>query len=319
MGLLQRFLRDPTAIEALEREINELETRRGLLDRQRAAADRNLAEAIETRRTKLPEADADQLGAGAVKSIVGRLRDEADAVLDAQTSIERKLGDARARLAAERDKQARATEGELRTNQITKARDLAMGFSTIGADLAGAMDLLASTCPEAAAAAVNVRHVTQQLSLGVEAGLAGTTLYVERVGGGEEPIRTEPAALPAAPPPAKVARQTIVCLRASKWTEADGEVVTTGRMTQASVPTPIARRALDLGNAIGVDSREYQKLRETEGLDYAWQREADCAWIDQPRVLTLPEPHVAEPPRHSEFVPPGRGGTIGTATATRVR
>jgi hypothetical protein len=315
MGLLQRFLRDPTALETLQREVDELETRRGLIDRQRAVADRNLSEAIETRRTRLVEADADALGTGAAKGIVIRLRDEVSACDDALAVVGERLADARARLAAERDKQGRAAEGAHRTAQVENAKALLPKFVSMAEELASAMELLAPCAIEAGAVADNIRTlVNQHLVIAVEVGLAGASAYVERVVDGTEPIRTAPVALPPAPTPAKVARQSVVVLQASKWIEND-EVVTTGRLTQAHVSVPLAERAVAIGNAIPVDSFEYRRLREIECGDFAWQDPKNCQWLDQTKPAPKPpEPHATTPLQHSLA-----GARTGIATAVPLR
>jgi hypothetical protein len=288
VGLLRRIT-GGTVIDDLEREISQLETRRSLLDKQRAAAAQRLNEAVADRRARLVEADADQLGPGTAKAVIGRLRDEADAHDDALAVVGERLSDARTRLAAERDRQARQAEGELRSNEIARARSLAAEFSMIGADLGNALQSLAPVAPEVAAAAGNVRHMVQQLALGVEWGLTSASAYIERIVGGEEPIRTAPAVPPPAPAPAKVERRSVVVLQASKWQEPSGEVVTAGRLTQAHVPLLIAQRALDIGNAIPVDSLEYRRLRDgrllsardPSGHERAWW----CQSVDVGRVI----------------------------------
>ena len=74
---------------------------------------------------------------------------------------------------------------------------------------------------------------------------------------------------------------------------------------EAFVPAPIAQRALDLGNAVTVDSPTYRRLRESECGDFAWQPESGCAWLDQPRPTPKPaEVRASEPPIHSSVMPP---------------
>jgi hypothetical protein len=45
-------------------------------------------------------------------------------------------------------------------------------------------------------------------------------------------------------------RRTVVPLQPSKWTEPDGTIVTTGRLSEAHVPVLVTQRAVALGNAV---------------------------------------------------------------------
>jgi hypothetical protein len=59
-----------------------------------------------------------------------------------------------------------------------------------------------------------------------------------------------------------------------------------------------------------VDSFEYQRLREIECGDFAFQREADCIWLDRPKP-----PPVAAAPRATRPLVHSGLARVGVATA----
>jgi hypothetical protein len=303
MGLLARFL-PSSLVEALECEIDGLKTRRQALLGQRQAAEAALAKSRAERRARLLESDLDALGNDRekLKSIVPRLADELESVCDAIGVVEGKLAECEARLSAEREARARETERALRQEQLDAARAVTAEFKEAAARAVDVLAALSSVGPACAAARANLQYVVGELEKGFECAFVETTSYLATVVSGSTEIKVEPVAPQAlpAPPPAKVERRTVVCLRPSKWQEPDGEIVTTGRLTQASVPLLVAQRALDLGHAIDVDSLEYQKLREIECGDFAWQDPKNCQWLDEPRPAPKPpESHATVPLQHS--------------------
>jgi hypothetical protein len=69
------------------------------------------------------------------------------------------------------------------------------------------------------------------------------------------------------------------------------------------------------------NSREHLRLREIEGVDYAYQHESGCQWLDEPKPAPAPpQIHVAEPAIHSGIagVRSAYAGAamVGTARAT---
>ena len=88
------------AIEQPESELESLRSRKATLQSRLAAAERDLARALNDRRHRLLEADLDATGGQPVKNMIGRLRDERDACFDALASVNLKIKDVQERLHA---------------------------------------------------------------------------------------------------------------------------------------------------------------------------------------------------------------------------
>jgi hypothetical protein len=182
--------------------------------------------------------------------------------------------------------------------------------------LVDALAPLTSVGIMSAAAHVNLQFLTSELGKGIDAAFDEVTQYVAQVAAGSTEIRTEAPAPPPAPPAPTVERLSIIALRPSKWMDVDG-IRTVGRLCQCDPPTAVARRALELRNAVAVDSAEYRKLREVECADFAYQHESGCHWLDRPRPAPQPlEVHATTPLVHSAL--PGQP-RVGTAVATPLR
>jgi hypothetical protein len=320
------FLKRSTPIGEIEKERDQLLTRKRLLLAQKGTADAALQKALADRRQTMIESDMDAGTQDKARALTIRLRDESEALDDALAAVDAKLANAEGRLLAERERTARDRERELRMNQIAAARDVLDEFRAVSSRLVERLSPLASIGALSAAARVNTEYLTGELAKGIQAAFDEARFYVEGVVGGAAEIRTEAPTPPEPPPSPAIERRSVVCLRPSKWREPDGEIRTTGRLTEAHVPVSIAQRALDLGSAILPNSREHLRLREIDGVDYAFQPEAGCQWLDQPRQPPAqPEIHVAAPSVHSGIAGPsvayeGAGAPIvGTATAHRAR
>jgi hypothetical protein len=82
------------------------------------------------------------------------------------------------------------------------------------------------------------------------------------------------------PPPAP--RRSVFLLENSRWCE-DGKVRTAGKRLEVDLPLPIAKRALELGHALEVNSELAQRLRATLPRSYARMPEDLCVDIEQPK------------------------------------
>src|SRR5215831_13294286 len=79
-----------------EREVADLRKRRGLLTDRLAAAERDLAKALDARRRALLESDLSEPAAEPI--MIGRLRDEKDALVDALAQLDAKIAETEQRI-----------------------------------------------------------------------------------------------------------------------------------------------------------------------------------------------------------------------------
>jgi hypothetical protein len=312
MGL---FRGAKTGVGDLERELDQLRTRRKALLSQQQTAAAALQRAREDRRTRLLESD-DLDAAGAdrekVKGLVLRLADELDAVADALATVDAKLAEAEGKLAAERDRAKRDAEaGRCRTELDTvrtELSELRAKFATM-ADAMRAVDRV----PAMLAARENLERLGAQLLVGIGLGLADGESYIQQMLAEHAPIRVEPVAPVVPAPQPTVERKAVFLRHAGRWREADGEVITAGKHCTVSPPIAIALAAIEHGHAVDPESRVAQELRRLQDPDFAWQPPGSC------RDISIAEPaevmHATEPLRHTGLP----GGRTGTAVATPVR
>jgi hypothetical protein len=254
--------------------------RRAALESQRIAAERRLDEAVTERRTQLLESDLDN--GQPVKNIVGRLRDERDAIADALASIDLKLSQVEERFRQDQDRSAREKEAELRRTQVAEARKVVAEVAAGLERLVAAMQTLSGVSPSAGAAAANAKLLGDQLSFGCASGCAETENYVIRMLAGNAAIvgQALPVVAASKPAPKIVDRLGIMVLQHSKWSE-DGEVKTCAKDGLCKPPRAIAEKAISLNLAVAENSSRYLKLREIdtgEGFGQQWAHipASDC-------------------------------------------
>jgi hypothetical protein len=167
-----------------ERDLAALRARKSALAAQLASSEQRLAEAVADRRTRLLESDLDN--GQPVKSVVGKLRDEADAIRDALAAIDEKVLVIEAKLAAEQDRAAREREAKVRKEQVEQARRAADKFKIAAEEVVASLQPFSVISLSAGAAATSTKCLTDQLALH------------DRDSGAKRPRSTAPK--PAAPP-----------------------------------------------------------------------------------------------------------------------
>jgi hypothetical protein len=299
-----------------EREVADLRKRRTMLAERLLAAERDLAQALDDRRRVLLEADLD---APATEPImIGRLRDEKDALVDAIGRVDAKIAEAEQRIATDRERTAREKEAAERRRQIEAADAAAQDFAAAAERLVATLQPLAPVSLAAGAAASNTKYLTDQLSLGVAAGLAECRSYIARVASGTVAIVAEPIRIAPPPPAPDVERIAVMLFQASRWNEPDGVTDTGARNGIVKLPVAVAERACVRNLAVRIDSERYHKLRASEVEPYGQQ------WakpLPQDTVVDLDHPDApATVPEKSAWTDEWVGPpTVGFAIATPVR
>jgi hypothetical protein len=284
------FLKRGTAIGEIEKERDQLLTRRKALLAQQAAATAALARAIEDRSQRMVEADMDAGTADKARALTIRLRDENDSITDALASLDAKIGECEARLEIERERGKRDQERQARQEQLDHVRDVRERFREACRELIAALKPLASIGPDSANAHAVTEYLDAQLALAHEAGFAECASYVARVSAGATEIKVEPPAASPTPPPATIERKAVFLRHPGRWTEENGEVITAGRHVVCSPPIAVALAAIQHGHAVDPESRVAQELRRLQDPDFAWQPPASCIDISRP----IPAPQLAE-------------------------
>jgi hypothetical protein len=307
------LFKSKNGVSDVEKEIDQLRTRRKMLAGQQQTATAALAQAREHRRTRLLEQDLDSIDRDKLKNIVPRLVDELDAVNDALVSVDQKLADAESRLAAEAERTAREREVKKRQAALGAARNMLDRFREISRELVDALALLAPCGPACAAAHGNLEYLSRELPSGIQAAFDEVGGYCATIASGDAPIRTESlAAPPAAPPAPKVERVPIFLRGPSRWQEPDGEH-TAGPHNIVSPPKPIAELALQYGHAVAADSETARHLRSLADPHPGWFSPGSCLDISQPiREPKPPEVHVTVPVQHSLAGQPRTGTAVAT-------
>jgi hypothetical protein len=301
MGLLRR----KSPIEQLENEVGGLRSRRAVLADRLARADVDIERALADRRRQLVETDSDE---GDVEPTrVGQLRDTRASFADAIGALDIKIAEAVARLDEARDRARR----EVAVRELGVAVDsLAKLADDFGAVAGKLPDALASVLDRLPVPPVSKTHVQGFVGAVIEALQLAvrSRSHASQITAGVGSI-CEPSPQLATPPPPPVERLKIFPLQPSKWSEADGSVVTTGRHTTISPPVSIARAALANGTALDPFCDNAIVLRQRIPPDYSCYAEADCIDLAEPKPAKLVGTPTAAPPViHSEFTR-ARGGT----------
>jgi hypothetical protein len=221
-GLIHGYFPQNGTVDTIERELEQLRHRRSLLDRQREVAEASLAKALADRRRILLEADLDKTNGDRepVRRLVERLRDENDSVVDAIGALDRQIGEAEMKLAAEREVRARDAERVKRQEALNAARNVLARYREISAELVDALALLAPCGPMCATARANVEYISREMPAGVESAFVEAASYIAMVASGDAPIRIEAAPVTPPTPPPAIERKQIFLRHPGRWVEA---------------------------------------------------------------------------------------------------
>jgi hypothetical protein len=235
------FLKRGTAISDVEKERDQLLTRKKALAAQKATAEAALQRAVADRQNTMIEADMDSGRAQEARALTVRLRDEYETVVDVLAAVDQKLADAEARLAAERDKAERDAERERREKQLERVRAAAKDFSTVAEMLLDKLAPLRGVGVMCSAAHVNLTYLAGELAKGFDCAFSEVQSYINQLEGGDVAIRTEAAPVAPPAPQPKVERKQIFLRHPGRWQE-NGET-TAGRHVTCSPPIAIALAA----------------------------------------------------------------------------
>jgi hypothetical protein len=309
MGLLSR----KPALSEIECQRENLLHRKAALEAQRVAAERRLDEAVADRRRVLVESDQDS--SQPAKNIVGRLRDERDAITDALAAIDLKLGEVENRLRQDQDRSEREKASKRCQEQIAAARPVVDRFAAVFEEAAAAMQTLSPFSISAGTTAGSLKIFGGQLRAGIEQGIAETENYRLRMVAGNAPVVGEAKPVIAAPPPpAPVERQPIYLLTDAVWPEPDGSLRYGCQYGQASPPVDVARRAIKLNLADAFNSPRANRLREIHGCPFSVPHPSTCTNLvtgERPK----PEGDNGTSATPAEYYGPARAGYAVLAPA----
>jgi hypothetical protein len=293
--------------KSLTAEIDGLHTRRDLLSKQLTVVEEKIAEATAARQVHLLEGNLDAPGEPV---IIERLRDEKSAVIDALAAIDVKVVDAQRRLAEEQDSRRR----EVASRELTASAD---ALAAVSADLAGVVaripaalaDVLSRLPAPHAVSPERIKTFADGLVEALQAEAGEARAYIVRLGSGDAPVISSRAE-ETKPPSPIVERREVFLLGPSRWTEPNGEVLTSGTHTTCSPPASIAACALEFGHALEPLSAHAIVLRQRIPPNYGPYAAEDCIDLAEPRpTKQVGTPTAALPPIHSEFVGRPRVGT----------
>jgi hypothetical protein len=275
MGLLSR----KPALSEIECQRENLLHRKAALEAQRVAAERRLDEAVANRRTQLLESDLDN--GQSAKNIVGRLRDEKDAITDALAAIDLKLTDVEQRLRQDADRSAREKASERCQEQIAAARLVADRFATALEEATTVMQGLTNLSLTANTTASSLKIFGDQLRLGIAQGIAESENYRVRMLAGNVPVvgEAKPVVTVPVPPAPVVARRLIYLHENAKWIE-NGVTRTAGKWSQANPPEEFAAKAISLGVADDFHAARAEKLREIHGMPFSFPHPSQCVCLE---------------------------------------
>jgi hypothetical protein len=315
MNFLGRIPKD--GVSTIQGEIDELRARKKMLGKQLETAEASLSKAIDDRRRQLLESDLDKTNGQPIKNIVGRLRDERDAVTDALDSIAVKLAEAEQRLVAERDKAARDAERQRRQEQLDHVRLSIEAYQGALTRLIESLEPLRGAALSIASILDSLKYLSPQIQTGLKIGVADIGAYIEQMLVGRLPIAPEaaPAAVPKPLPP-PMQRQVVFLRHAAKWVE-DGEIKTSGPHTTPALPAEVARLALEYDHAVAMDSPTAAGLRAQKDPDYAFWDPSRCVDLMKPKPA--PQSHEIGTMRPVVHSVAARAPQIGTAYAAPVR
>jgi hypothetical protein len=310
MGFLRNKSDSPN-----ERELSDLRTRKGLLEKQLATAEGKLAEAVEAQQKTLLEGDLDQRNES-TKNVAGRLWDEVDATRTAIGTLDRKIAETEQRFRQDQDRAAREQEAKRRRTQVEEARKVAAEVAAAIERLVPAMQVLAPVSLSAGATAASAKCLGDQLSLGVATGCAEVESYILMMQSGNRPVvgEAKPVVTAAPPPQPAVERQLVYLLTDAVWPEADGTMRYGCTHGQASPPIDIARRAIALNLADPFDSSRSLRLREIHGCPFSVPHPSTCTNLltgEKPK----PEGDNGSSAAPAEYCGPARAGYAVLAPA----
>jgi hypothetical protein len=296
-------------------ELDQLRARKSLLEKQSIVAERELAAAVEARQQVLVEGDLVEQP-NERPDLVARLRDEAEAVRNAITTVSQRIAEAESKLAVERDQAKRSAAAK----ELGTAAD---ALAAVAADLAGTVarvpavlsDVLARlpaphvVSPERVAAFANGLVEALQLEVGE------AQRYIAQLTAGDVEVispREEEVKLPPAP---NVERREVLLLVNGRWPELDGTISTSGAYTTCSPPAPVAAHAIEFGHAIDPLCDNAVTLRQRCAARYGFFAPQDCLDLNEPKPNKQPAgiKTITAPLVHSEFA----RGRAGTATVAR--
>jgi hypothetical protein len=311
MGLLSRR---KNVLDGLTAELESLQHRKSQLTALLSAAEQRLAEATQDRQAKLLESEL--ANGPPIEVPVFRFTDERDAVVAALAAVDSKLLDAQASVDRERDRVQRETgskELAVVVEGLTRIHgELAAVSSKVAPAIAAVLAKLPAPHP------VSPERVKAFLDGVLEA--AQTVVregqsHAARLISGDAQVVSQ-VSEPMTPPTPKIERREVFLLGPSRWTEPNGETLTSGTHTTCSPPAPIAARALELGLAIDPLCANAITLRMRMPPCYAHYAAEDCVDLTQPKSTKPPGGLTAASlPIHSEFVGRPR---VGTARAGRI-
>jgi hypothetical protein len=290
-------------------ELDQLRARKSLLEKQLATANRELAAAVEARQQVLVEGDP--VEPNERPDLVARLRDELEAVRNAIATVDQRIVEAEGRLAEEQDSRRRGVASRELTASADALDHAANAVADAFAKVPAVLDDVLSRMPlPHLILKANVESFAASVVEALRAQAGEARAYIVRLAAGDAALvsprieEVKPAPVPA------VERREVFLLGPSRWTEPNGEVVTSGTHTTCSPPAAIAARALELGHALEPLSEHAIVLRQRIPPNFGCFSPQDCVDLTQPK-LTKPSgtPTAALPPIHSEFVGRPRVGT----------
>ena len=284
MAFLNKKGSDPFA--EIEAEISRLIERKQILEGRLADARVDLTRVRDERRTALLDADLYDVDAVARHDqACCDTDDRVSGLEDAVLGLNGRLADAEQKVAAELDRQERATAARELTELTDLLQSTIDAYTTAGARLIEVLTPVVGRIPSPVA-----MHLRQLVALERNIGaalaqtLAAAQVHATRVVEGNAAIVC-PAEPSAAPPPKPTeAMQEILLLAPSRWMTADGEVHTAGAHCRVAVPTRVADAALRHGHAFPAESEAAQRILMIQGPDYAYHRPEHCVDLAQPKA-----------------------------------
>jgi hypothetical protein len=324
MGLLNRR-RNGDPVTEIEREIEVLQQHRAKLQDRLAAAENLLAKEIERRRLRLLEDQLDESHGEPIRDIIGRLRDDRDAIAGVLDEVGGKISDAQQRLTQEREKakrEAAAAELSGMVEAFARATDV---FEASAARLfEGAYGPVMDRTPATIATPMlrdHARRLINDLLVALRQAAADAKGHAGALLVGADIVAPPTPVKPVVKP--EVKRLRVMAYRSSKWTEPDGTIGTVGKFGIADVPETVARRALASKLVLEENSEQYRKLKDSnvEGIGAEWARPLpqhcavdldSCTTLQQEKPSGWAAPYQGTPPAAGRS-----GGVASVAAPTR--
>ena len=211
-------------------ELDQLRARKSLLEKQLLVAERELAAAVEARQQVLVEGDPVEQP-NERPDLVARLRDEAEAVRNAITTVSQRIAETEAKLAAERDLAMRSTAAKELSSATDALAAVATDLAAVANRLPGALaDVLAKLPPPHAVLPERIQAFAGGLVQALQTEIGEARAYSLRLAAGDAAVISSRAEETRPPAPA-IERTPIFLLAPSRWTEPTGEVLTGGTHT----------------------------------------------------------------------------------------